>query len=583
MRSVFQGMVPSSSNQSISSSGEGASLNRAGSRSGQHGRSPTQADSRRFSQPSMYSTEDETDDDDMGVQTIAQMLQQGSSGSRQRHSPAVATFSGKTDRHVSDQHRLPAYTGGTDNSVDIAAPQGFFSMPLIGKESTDSPFFADSRRRSEGVESDVDAEADRKAEASRQRGSNDPGNKANNSSAEAEGSGLPNKDHAPVGQPQRQPAGINFRDRPGPSKPPGNKPTNPSAEAEGSGLPNKDHAPVGQPQKQPAGINFRDRPGPGRPTGEQTSFATEPVDRKPAGSATSSTGRGPSTTGGQSSCQHSDIKSPQPRPVQAGGLGAFTASNASTGRSRTTGSFVTALETDKDGERALVSDLSGIVRLTQPGSLNAASATGRENVAVGSGTASTGPTDFRLANQQREMTKTASARDSVRDFVNEQAHMVNLTDPNAPTPSPAPNAAEQADSIPRASRNPGEGRETNVAGDSGRSQQDWGGSAESSIDVASSEAATASSSGAPVEADAQSSTGEPPIVTFRFEHTQTDDGHHMVMGREGSLRTCEDEPITTPGAVQGFGVLLVLDEDFDSGSLSVRQVSEVSQTLITVL
>lgn len=36
------------------------------------------------------------------------------------------------------------------------------------------------------------------------------------------------------------------------------------------------------------------------------------------------------------------------------------------------------------------------------------------------------------------------------------------------------------------------------------------------------------------------------------------------------------QPITTPGAVQSFGVLLVLEEDYDSGLMSVRQVSEVS-------
>ena len=65
-------------------------------------------------------------------------------------------------------------------------------------------------------------------------------------------------------------------------------------------------------------------------------------------------------------------------------------------------------------------------------------------------------------------------------------------------------------------------------------------------------------------------------MTFRFEHVQTGDGHHVVVGREGMLQRCEDEPITTPGAVQGFGVLVVLEDDYESGLLSVRQVSEVS-------
>lgn len=66
-----------------------------------------------------------------------------------------------------------------------------------------------------------------------------------------------------------------------------------------------------------------------------------------------------------------------------------------------------------------------------------------------------------------------------------------------------------------------------------------------------------------------------PVVTFKFEHVPTDDGHHVVVGRKGELRRCEDEPITTPGAVQGYGVLIVLEEDYESGTFIVRQVSEV--------
>jgi hypothetical protein len=93
-----------------------------------------------------------------------------------------------------------------------------------------------------------------------------------------------------------------------------------------------------------------------------------------------------------------------------------------------------------------------------------------------------------------------------------------------------------------------------------------------------------------------------PIVTARFEHLETEDGHHVVVGREGKLERCEDEvsvrtafadehltaharpfpvqPIRTPGAVQGFGVLMVLEEDDDTGDLVVRQVSENSTELL---
>jgi hypothetical protein len=64
-------------------------------------------------------------------------------------------------------------------------------------------------------------------------------------------------------------------------------------------------------------------------------------------------------------------------------------------------------------------------------------------------------------------------------------------------------------------------------------------------------------------------------TTRRFKYVETQGGHHVAIGREGEIRRCEEEPITTPGAVQGFGVLIVLEEDEDSGVLSVRQVSEV--------
>ncbi|KAH9986884.1 hypothetical protein BJV74DRAFT_927090 [Russula compacta] len=80
-----------------------------------------------------------------------------------------------------------------------------------------------------------------------------------------------------------------------------------------------------------------------------------------------------------------------------------------------------------------------------------------------------------------------------------------------------------------------------------------------------------------------SSGGYPPgddLVTFRFEHREDGDGHHVVIGREGMLSRCEDEPIRTPGAVQGFGVLIAVQEDIKNDRLLVRQVSENSTELL---
>lgn len=48
------------------------------------------------------------------------------------------------------------------------------------------------------------------------------------------------------------------------------------------------------------------------------------------------------------------------------------------------------------------------------------------------------------------------------------------------------------------------------------------------------------------------------ILTERFEHVMTADGHMVVTGRKDQIRRCEDEPIHIPGAVQAFGVLIAV-------------------------
>ncbi|KIY71736.1 hypothetical protein CYLTODRAFT_450579 [Cylindrobasidium torrendii FP15055 ss-10] len=54
------------------------------------------------------------------------------------------------------------------------------------------------------------------------------------------------------------------------------------------------------------------------------------------------------------------------------------------------------------------------------------------------------------------------------------------------------------------------------------------------------------------------------LVTVRFQAVQEENGYHVVLGREGTLTRCEDEPIRTPGAVQGFGVLIAVDQNEDT-------------------
>ncbi|CDO69279.1 hypothetical protein BN946_scf185042.g181 [Trametes cinnabarina] len=95
-----------------------------------------------------------------------------------------------------------------------------------------------------------------------------------------------------------------------------------------------------------------------------------------------------------------------------------------------------------------------------------------------------------------------------------------------------------------------------------------------------------------------SSGSSGPHMTLRYQHTEDENGHHLIVGREGVLMKCEDEasryppaccvhhihslhqPIRIPGAVQGYGVLIAVAEDQNSGNLVVRQVSENSTELL---
>lgn len=77
------------------------------------------------------------------------------------------------------------------------------------------------------------------------------------------------------------------------------------------------------------------------------------------------------------------------------------------------------------------------------------------------------------------------------------------------------------------------------------------------------------------------SSEEPePLVTARFKHVITEGGHAIITGRDGdTLQRCEDEPIHIPGAVQGFGLLIALEEQAE-GRFVVKIVSENSRRMI---
>jgi light-regulated signal transduction histidine kinase (bacteriophytochrome)/CheY-like chemotaxis protein len=75
------------------------------------------------------------------------------------------------------------------------------------------------------------------------------------------------------------------------------------------------------------------------------------------------------------------------------------------------------------------------------------------------------------------------------------------------------------------------------------------------------------------------SAPDTPLITARFKHVVTEGGHAVITGRDGeTLQRCEDEPIHIPGAIQSFGLLVVLKEEGDK--LVVRVVSENSRRVI---
>ncbi|KAJ2903946.1 hsp90-like protein [Zalerion maritima] len=76
-----------------------------------------------------------------------------------------------------------------------------------------------------------------------------------------------------------------------------------------------------------------------------------------------------------------------------------------------------------------------------------------------------------------------------------------------------------------------------------------------------------------------SDMGPDSYFTTHFTHTMMEGNHAVITGHDGTLQHCEDEPIHTPGAVQGFGLLIALRETSD-GSFLVRYVSENSKRII---
>lgn len=162
-----------------------------------------------------------------------------------------------------------------------------------------------------------------------------------------------------------------------------------------------------------------------------------------------------------------------------------------------------------------------------------------------------------------------ATRKTVQMFVDDQSMTTNMLDPNAPTPRsgafiPDAAALKRLEGMDRGVR---QGLLTSGVFKADEDDRDWAFYERSTTSVSVRESAQGFSGD-------EFSTKE-PITTVRYEHIDTGDGHLVLTGREGRIMRCEDEPIRAPGTVQGFGVLIVLEER-ESGRLAVRQVSEVS-------
>ncbi|KAL4756725.1 putative sensor histidine kinase/response regulator [Aspergillus foveolatus] len=85
----------------------------------------------------------------------------------------------------------------------------------------------------------------------------------------------------------------------------------------------------------------------------------------------------------------------------------------------------------------------------------------------------------------------------------------------------------------------------------------------------------------PSSEDSHSQAQEPyELMTTRFRHVVTDDGHAVITGRTvDSFKACEDEPIHIPGAIQSFGALVAVREE-PGEQMVVRIVSENSQDIL---
>lgn len=529
IRSVFQGMVHSNSSNGITEGHQQRKKDGLQRSSGSSSplRSPALSDAHRFSTDAAGALHDEPD---AGIQTIAQMLQQDGSAplkEKGKHQPGVATFVGKAERDRNGSG------GGETLKPSSPDASGHLGNSPITHSSSDS-----EHQKQQDV-----------AKSSRsEEGTND-------SPESSHGSGGTLKQATRTDLPAALQRSSTVKGKVSAS---GLTKTSPSNYRH---FPSEHHS--GQRERRFSTVNKVNPPS--------RNSSSHPVDA--------------------SHPPNPELQHPVPRRNTRQ---QHTQDAEGNNRTSSHGSR-TSLEVDESGMRSLISDMSGIVLLGEAGSWGSMGGSGVSgSKGTDGGTGTTGTVDSasidsghatggRGQGDERQVTKASlaakhgarqtSRQDSVRSFIQSQAGTTNLQDPNAPTLSPMPSGSPPAEGSQDATVS----MEDSANNEKQREQQQEEGEAEQQGEEENGQVEQ------PVAASAEDAENpDEPAVTMRFEHVVTEEGHHIVAGREGRLRRCQDEPITTPGAVQGFGVLMVLEEDYETGNLEIRQVSEVNIFVIVM-
>ncbi|WVQ80993.1 hypothetical protein IAT38_003100 [Cryptococcus sp. DSM 104549] len=587
MRSVFNGIAPSETQPSTpgeARSGEhgdhgqqGHPLHRvsSGGSPGPGSLSPSWNEARRFSVDHGEAAKDW----DGGMETIAQMLQQGQDGympmdgkGKGKGVTSVATFNRRGNRSASI-----ATVGAADGSGSTS-PRGRSLADTSLYSGSVSSGGDGSRRASAEDEAEAQVASQEKAQDDErpELATHDSGGTVKKASgdgpvgpAPAPASSLPSTD-APTPTPSA----------PTPPSPHSRPPQSPDHKQEIRRPIARHIGHAGHVDPSHPTLDSNTAPSPSHPEGPLTATNPLPQPTQPPGAS-----RGSRTDLDLDERGRQSLLADITGIVHLGSAGSFASAAGGTGTATGTNEKRTGTAVSSRAETQDSSRQEGETRSPAKPDRSASSAPVEwpsPQVKVGASTGtSRGTTSAKLAQQQRQVGKRDARQQSVRAFVDSQAGVENMGDPNAPTPSPAPvdgrvvETDEAGDELVQGMKDlvAEFGMKSDESDPPGEHNQQPGEKREGTG------TGTGTGTGGSSQAETSENTPTPgvdgePITTFRFEHVATDDGHHIVVGREGELKRCEDEPITTPGAVQGFGVLMVLQEDYETGYLSVRQVSE---------